>query len=465
MTDVRSSKSVAPDTACSTRGRRPSSIHQHSYRARRDELTGLASRSLFVDRITAALSQPHVTSTPFAVLFINLDRFTWANDALGREGGDAVLRGVATRLRQVTSGPDTVARIDGDEFGIVCPTITDADAALELAALVSVALDPPFTFGTEPLFVTASIGIRMSHPGETASAVDVMRDATVAMRRVRSRGGAGSELFTESMRVNYTKRAGIDHALHQALDEHQLLVHYQPVVQLASGRITGMEALVRWDHPEWGMVPPIEFIPVAESSGVINAIGDYVMTEALAQAAAWERMAGPHLAPTVAINLSARQFLNPRLAGHISDLIAAAGVNPERICFEITESVLMDDLDSTIASLRSLKDLGVGLAVDDFGTGYSSLAYLKRFPVDSVKVDRSFINGLGIDAEDSAIVQAVIGMSKALRLATVAEGVETEAQVMALQSLGCDIGQGYHFSRPQPAAALHNLVATGGVLP
>ena len=424
---------------------------QLAHRAFHDELTGLPHRSLFLDRLYVTLARPEGESRPAAVLFLNLDRFKERNDIHGHAAGDRLLAEVAGRLREALDPAAVLARFGGDEFAILREDVAGEEDAITLAAAVLDALARPFEVGEHEAYLTASVGIAVGAAGGVRPD-ELLRNADAAMQQAKLHGGNGFQLFDDTMRLRTRRRVEIDAALRRALDRGELAVHYQPEFSLADGSVRGVEALVRWHHPEWGLVSPAEFIPVAESTGSITALGAWVMGEAFEQAARWRATReGPFL---VAVNLSARQFAQDDVVELVAGSLAATGARPSDVCLELTESTLMEDLERALATLVDLKSLGVRLAVDDFGTGYSSLAYLKRFPVDILKVDQSFVRGLGHNDEDSALVGAVVAMAKALGLTTLAEGVETDRHVEELVGLGCDLAQGYYFGRPQAACDL-----------
>ncbi len=412
--------------------------------ATHDPLTGLPNRTLVLDRLSQALARLSRSGAPVAVLFVDLDRFKVVNDSLGHTAGDEALVRLADRLRAAVRQPDTVGRLAGDEFVVVCED-TDARKALAVADRVARAIAAPLPLRAGETVVTASIGIAHGEPGIDAEAM--LRDSDAAMYRAKERGRSRIEIFDSAMRHRMLERLETERSLRAAMQNGELRLHYQPIVCLDDGRVVAAEALLRWYHPERGMVGPAEFIPVAEESGLILPLGRWVLGQSCTQLAAW-RAAG-RSALRVTVNLSARQFGDPDLVGVVAGALRASGLPGEALWLEITESVLMEEAEATAETLRALKALGVHLSVDDFGTGYSSLSYLKRFPVDALKIDRSFVDGLARDPEDEAIVTAVVSLAQALNLEVVAEGVEEPAQLSKLHQLGCDAVQGYLFGPPR----------------
>ena len=421
-----------------------------------DRLTGLPNRALFVDRLTQGLARTARRDSLLAVLFVDLDRFKLVNDSLGHAAGDRLLVEVAARLQSVLRSGDTAARFGGDEFTLVCEEVEDEEQAELIARRVLAVLAVPFLLDGGPVHVTGSVGIALSDG--TARPEDLLRDADAALHRAKDLGKARYELFDERLRAHAVARLQTESALHEALDLGQLRVHYQPEVCLRTGEIVAAEALVRWEHPTNGLVPPDDFIPLAEETGLIGQIGRWVLREACRQAARW-RDVRPGGEPFVVwVNLSPRQ-LTADVVTLVAMALAESGIDPAQLGLEVTETALVADGDAAVEVLRELRALGVRLVIDDFGTGYSSLAYLRRLPVDGVKIDRSFVSSLGSSPEDSAIVAAVVGMASALGLTTVAEGVETEAQLAELVRLGCDDAQGWYFARSQPRHAIDALLA------
>ena len=421
-----------------------------------DELTGLPHRSIFLDRLDLSLRRTAADAAPVALLFVSIDRFKEKNDRFGREVGDLLLRLVAERLDKLRGPTDTLSRWGGDEFVVMCEGELDVEA---VAARFLTAFDEPFRVGSTEVFLTASVGVSAAPPGGVATD-QLLRQADAAGQMAKQRGGGTIHHFDEEMQARALRRAEVEDALRGAPEREELVLHYQPEVSLRTNQIVAVEALVRWQHPDWGLVAPGEFVSVAENSNLILELGTWVLSTAMDQCARWHSSFGPG-APTVAINISARQFLQDDFVELVASTLERTGAEPGQICLEITESVLMDDVDLTVATLRRLKALGVQLAVDDFGTGYSSLSYLRRFPVDVLKVDQSFVSGLGHDPEDSAIVQAVVHMGRALQLTTVAEGVETAHHLIELRELDCDVAQGYHFARPRPVEAITRMLEAG----
>ncbi len=426
-------------------------IHQ----AFHDGLTGLPNRALFVDRLRHALARSARRGADAAVLFLDIDRFKLVNDSLGHSVGDEVLRVVADRLRSVLRAGDTVARFGGDEFVLLCEDVVDGGEALGLAERVAKALARPLAVADQEISLSASIGIALSH-GAGEGADVLVRDADSAMYQAKDHGRDRIEVFGDDMRLEAVTRLELKTELRRALERGELAVHYQPVMALASARVVGVEALVRWPHPERGAVPPSEFIPLAEDNGLILPIGELVLREACREVAGLNRRHRGRPPLTLAVNISARQLSSPGLAGHVRAALADSGLDPLLLCLEITESVLMKDTAASRAALADLKDLGLMLAVDDFGTGWSSLLYLRQFPVDLLKIDRSFVAGIGTSPADEAIVAGVVGLAKGLGLAAIAEGVETAEQYFALSEMGCDMAQGFHWS---PARSATDLAA------
>ena len=422
-----------------------------------DQLTGLPNRVLFLDRLAQSLVRAERGDTRIAVMTLDVDRFKLINDSYGHVAGDALLVRAASRLAEALRPGDTAARFSGDTFTVLCEDVTDEQQVAELVERFSAALSSPFDLDGDRVFLTVSTGIALSGSGP-ATAETLLRDADAAMHLAKERGRARYEIYSESLRTFAVQRLRTANDLHRALSEQEFRLVYQPEVSLDHGHITGVEALIRWHHPERGLVPPVEFIPLAEETGLIEPIGLWALETAAQQAVQWRSSRYDGGAITVWVNLSPRQLANPEIVNQVASVLSDHSIDPGQIGLEITESALLDDVEAAIAQMSALRQLGVRLAVDDFGTGYASLAYLKRLPVDAVKIDRAFVDGIGTDSDDVAIVTAVIGMAKALRLTSIAEGTETREQVSALRELGCTIAQGYYFTTPQPALTLTRLL-------
>jgi diguanylate cyclase (GGDEF)-like protein/PAS domain S-box-containing protein len=422
------------------------------YRALHDRLTDLPNRMLFMDRLDQGLARLRRRRSLAAVLFLDFDHFKVINDSLGHHVGDELLTAVAPRLRHALRASDTVAHLGGDEFAILLEDIDGEDDAVEMAQRLAALFKQPFVIAGGEHFVSASIGIALARGGE--SAMELVRDADAAMYRAKERGRARYEVFDEATRGRVLARLRVENDLRRALEREEFSLHYQPVVSLSDRSIVGVEALIRWQHPERGLVSPAEFVPVAEQNGLIEPIGRWVLERACRQAAAWHA-ARPDSRPIeMAVNLSAVQLASPGLVDTVQAALGASGLTPSLLCLEITETAMLRDPEATGEVLRRLGKLGVRLALDDFGTGYSSLSYLPHLPLDTLKIDRSFVDGLGSEDHDSAIVEAIIAMSRALSLGVVAEGVETECHVQELVRLGCERAQGFFFARPMPAAEI-----------
>jgi diguanylate cyclase (GGDEF)-like protein/PAS domain S-box-containing protein len=434
------------------------------HRAFHDGLTGLANRALFYNRIVHAQARVDRDGGQMAVLFLDLDNFKSVNDSLGHTAGDLLLVAVAQRLQAALRASDTVARFGGDEFAILIEDVHDLAAATRLAEVCLAEFDQAFDLGAQDVFVHISIGVAMSNPGEPPD--ELLREADVALYAAKSKGKGRVEIFDGEMDARARERLQTEHELRSALSQGELRVYYQPIVSLADRSISGVEALARWQHPVRGLVSPIDFIPLAEETGLIVPIGQWVLEQACLQVRKW-RDQSPALAKlVVSVNLSARQFQTPDLVQEIVRAASEAGLESSALKLEITESTVMHDPEAAATTLRQLKSLGFQLAIDDFGTGYSSLSYLKRFPVDTLKIDRSFVDGLGADLQDTAIVRSVVDLAQALDVTVTGEGIETAAQEAELRLLGCDGGQGFLFARPLPALELEALLemSAGDVL-
>ena len=417
--------------------------------ARFDTLTGLFNRSTFFDTFDHALAVAARSNHQLAVLFIDLDRFKDVNDTLGHFVGDEVLEVMAQRLQNTVRGADTLARLGGDEFVLLVENTASTKSVSDLAQRVVESLAEPLIAGGQDCRLGASVGIAVS-PGDGDDAATLLRNADIAMYRAKASGRNGFAFFSQVLDQPQKERMQLGASLHRALELNQLLLLYQPKVSVATGKMVGVEALIRWQHPERGLVPPAAFIPLAEETGLILQFGRWVLRTACAQAMTWQKSGLPPF--SVAVNLSARQFNDPQLAADIRAALSETGLDPQLLELEITESVMVEQYERAVDALREIKVMGVQVSIDDFGTGYSSLARLQKLPIDALKIDRSFIDDISPDSDDAAITTAIIAMAHSLRLRVVAEGVETREQAQFLRERRCDEMQGYYFCRPAPPA-------------
>ncbi|MFC5694746.1 phosphodiesterase DibA [Pseudomonas sp. GCM10022186] len=422
--------------------------------AHHDPLTNLPNRLLFTERVEQVLERAHRENQGGAVLLLDLDHFKHINESLGHSQGDRLLKMVGVRLQALLGGGMTLARLGGDEFGLLWDDCPQAEQAADLAERIRMQLAKPFHLGGRDLFIGTSLGISL-FPTDGGQVEQVMRNADSALFKAKSAGRDTYAFYSQELTEQAHQRVELVSALRRALEQGELRVHYQPVRRLADGRLIGFEALVRWEHPERGMVSPGEFLPIAEESGLIGNIDAWVLEQACRQMQRWLEQ-GRELA-FVAVNLSCRLFRRAELGGDVERILAITGLAPQYLELEITESAVMEDPDTAEALLTRLRELGVRLAIDDFGTGYSSLQRLKRLPVHKLKIDQSFVRGLPEDQNDIAIARAVTALGHSLGLSVLAEGIEAAEQASFLRDLGCDYGQGYLFSRPLPVAAVEKL--------
>ncbi len=427
-----------------------------------DALTGLPNRTLFEDRLAVSLAQARRKKQMVAVMFLDLDRFKVVNDTVGHASGDRLLNGVAERLMGLVRDADSVARVGGDEFTLLLPDVVRPEDTVEVAERVLEALRQPWMLNGHEFRVTTSIGIAM-YPSDGEDAESLLRNADTAMYRAKDGGKDNYKLYTPTMNATTAERLALENSLLHSLERGEFLVHYQPQVDISSGRIVGMEALVRWQHPERGLVFPAEFIPVAEETGLIVPLGAWVLRTACAQNKAWQEAGFPPM--RVAVNLSARQFQLRDLVDTVAQVLEETRLDPRYLQLEITEGAAMKDVEFTVTMLRELRQMGVQIAMDDFGTGHSSLSYLKRFPINVLKIDQSFVRYIIVDPDDASIASTVIVMAHNLKLKVIAEGVETEDQLAFLRERQCDEMQGYLFSKPAPAEAFEAMLRQGGDRP
>ena len=427
-------------------------IHQATH----DMLTGLPNRAYVEEYLGQRLIAVAGTNNKVAMLFLDVDRFKLVNDTYGHTLGDAFLLAVAHRLRTSTRPTDLVARIGGDEFVIVAGSLRGPGEAVEIAERTRKLFADPFDVRGAELATSVSIGVAIAGGGtdEGHDAESMIREADTAMYQAKESGRDTVAVFDSSMRERVSKRLDLERDLHHALQREELEIHYQPIMDIGSGAVRGFEALLRWNHPGWGTISPLSFIPVAEETGIIVDIGNWVLGESCRQMEEWRHQlpGGDHM--TISVNVSARQLRDQSIVGHVSRALYESNLPRSALTLELTESTLMENPEGAPELLGRLKALGVGLAIDDFGTGYSSLAYLRRFPVDVVKIDRAFVIDLEQDSADATLVSAIVAMSDALGVTAVAEGVESEVQAAHLLELGCTVAQGYLYARPMPAAAV-----------
>lgn len=422
-----------------------------------DVLTGLPNRLLFSDRFKQAMAYADRSGSRVALLFLDLDNFKTINDSLGHAIGDGLIKHVAACLKECVRDTDTVSRQGGDEFLIVLPNLSEADATAGIAAKIMDRLLESSMIDGHELNTSVSIGIAI-YPDDGCDFDTLMKKADMAMYRAKDGGRNGYRFFDEHMNVDALEQMNIRNGLRRALARGEFSLHYQPQIALADDSLIGVEALLRWEHPEWGMVSPAKFIPVAEDSGLIVQIGEWVLHEACRQLAAWQKAGLPNM--VVAVNLSAVQFRRGDVVKSVYSAVNQSGIDPRYLELELTESILIGETDTALANMMRLKRFGVQLSIDDFGTGYSSLSYLKRFQVNKLKIDQSFVRGLANNPEDTAIVRTIIQMAKSFGLQTIAEGVEDQNCLDILRSLHCDAAQGYFFARPMPAADLPTYLGT-----
>jgi len=431
-----------------------------THQALHDALTGLPNRLLLTDRLRQALSDSGRRGTDIAVAFVDLDHFKRVNDSFGHPVGDALLVQVAARLEREIRAGDTLARFSGDEFVVIWRDLTDPAEATLLSERLADAMAAPYEVGSGSITVTASVGVAVGRSPQSPEELLLAADA--AMYDAKGHGRDRVRVFSAELRQDAEERRATEVGLRDALAAEQLVVHYQPVMDLATGRAVAVEALVRWEHPERGLLGPDRFIPVAESSGLIVPLGCWVLQRACLDAASWT---GDLARLDVAVNLSVRQLTQPDVLRHVRDALSLSGLDPRRLLLEVTESAVMEDAEAAGVALDALAGLGVRIAIDDFGTGYSSLLYLRQYPISALKVDRAFVSGLGIAADDDAICSSVISLAHAVSATSIAEGVETPEQYAALRALGCQQAQGYLWSRAVPAGELEQALAQADRVP
>ena len=432
------------------------------YLAYHDALTHLPNRQLFYDRLEQAIVHAKRSSTMVAVLFVDLDDFKRVNDNNGHGSGDMLLQSVANRLKENLRESDTIARIGGDEFTIMLSNIVKVEDAVKVGQKLLQEFTQPFIVADRKFFISASIGISL-YPIDGTDTETLIKTADVAMYRVKGQGKNNYQLYNLSMDAKAFEHIALENSLRKAIDRKELTIYYQPQASLETGEITGLEALVRWQHPEFGLVPPSKFIPLAEETDLIVPLGEWVMRVACQQNKVWQDI-GLQPVP-LAINLSAKQFYEKHLTHTIDEVLRTTGLDPKFLMLEITESSTMHDVDYTVSTLSVLKEMGIQIALDDFGTGYSSLSYLKRFPLDMLKIDRTFVKGVPDDRDDAAIITAIIALAHSLENKVIAEGVETKEQLKFLKGLACDQMQGFYLSRPVPAKEIIRFLEMGTCLP
>ena len=431
---------------------------QIAHQAFHDALTDLPNRALLLNRLEQALARSARTKSAIGLLFVDLDNFKVINDSLGHEAGDVLLQTVAERLRGCSRPGDTVARLGGDEFVILLEELSGMSEAEAVAARATAAIHQPCRLAERDVFPSASIGLTVTVLNDTRTAGDLLRDADTAMYQAKVLGKGRYTLFDASMNTRAQERLELETAMRQAIVNEEFVVYYQPLIDFHSGKLTGVEALVRWEHPTRGLISPAKFIPIAEDTGLIVALGNWVLQQACFEARRWQAEYPDAHDLVMSVNLSIRQMMEKDIVAQVAAILEETGLAPEHLKLEITESMMLHDADASIGTMTALQTLGIRLAIDDFGTGYSSMSHLSQLPLNTLKIDRSFVNRIGVSESDEAVIRAIIILARTLGLSVTCEGIETQEQFTYLQDLGCDTAQGYLMHRPVPAAQIKALL-------